>query len=229
MTVFYTSVLNLSCSEPHQCSCPASHRQRKGPKVVSILILNCPRSQIVGRLPTSARGSKLRAIGSDYLFPYLVKPEKTDEFRVGIVGCGMIANFHAKAIADAGNAHLVGCFNRSTDKANAFASEHGGKVYETLEEMISDPDVHALSICTPSGAHLDPAVAGAQAGKHIRLRNPQKSLRNVVTPLSMLAGRQGALAVTFQSRFHESSRLMKRAIDGGRFGKVTMGDADEVV
>ena len=64
---------------------------------------------------------------------------------VGIVGCGMIANFHAKAIADAGNAHLVGCFNRSTDKANAFASEHGGKVYETLKEMISDPDVHALS------------------------------------------------------------------------------------
>ena len=145
---------------------------------------------------------------------------------VGIVGCGMIANFHAKAIADAGNAHLVGCFNRSTDKANAFASEHGGKVYETFEEMISDPDVHALSICTPSGAHLDPAVAGAQAGKHILIEKPLEITTERCDAIINACREAGVqLAVTFQSRFHESSRLMKRAIDGGRFGKVTMGDA----
>ena len=57
---------------------------------------------------------------------------------VGIVGTGMIANFHAKAIADAGNAHLVGCFNRSIEKAQAFADQHGGKAFSSLEEMIAE-------------------------------------------------------------------------------------------
>ena len=145
---------------------------------------------------------------------------------IGIVGCGMIANFHARAIADAENAHLVGCFNRSTDKATAFAAEHGGKVYETLEEMIADPEVSALSICTPSGAHLDPAVAGAKAGKHILIEKPLEITTERCDAIIDACRESGVqLAVTFQSRFHESSQLMKSAIDRGRFGKVTMGDA----
>lgn len=145
---------------------------------------------------------------------------------VGIVGTGMIANFHARAIADAGNAHLVGCFNRSIEKAQAFADQHGGKAFSSLEEMIAESDVQALSICTPSGAHLDPAVAGAKAGKHILIEKPLEITTERCDAIIQACREAGVqLAVTFQSRFHESSQLMKRAVDGGRFGRVTMGDA----
>ena len=119
---------------------------------------------------------------------------------VGIVGCGMIANFHAKAIADANHAHLVGCFNRSTEKAQAFSEMHGGKVFSSLEEMIADPEIQALSICTPSGAHLDPALAGAKAGKHILIEKPLEITTERCDAIINACRDAGVqLAVTFQS------------------------------
>ncbi len=74
----------------------------------------------------------------------------------GIVGCGMIAKFHARAIADIKGAKLVGCFNRTIDKANALAAEFGGQPTDNLDELLARPDVDVITICTPSGAHMEP-------------------------------------------------------------------------
>ena len=145
---------------------------------------------------------------------------------IGIVGCGMIANFHAKAITDANGAHLVGVASRRPEPAAKFASEYGCTGFASIEEMIASPDVHAVSICTPSGAHLDPAVAAANAGKHVIVEKPLE-----ITPercdqiIDACEKNNVRLTVTFQSRFHQSSRLMKKAVDEGRFGKITLGDA----
>lgn len=145
---------------------------------------------------------------------------------IGIVGCGMIANFHAKAIADAKGAHLVGCANRQASKAEAFAKDYGVQGFESLDAMLADPNVQAVSICTPSGAHLDPAIAAAEAGKHVIVEKPLEITTERCDQIIEACEKAGVrLVVTFQSRFHESSRLMKSAIDQGRFGTVTMGDA----
>lgn len=145
---------------------------------------------------------------------------------IGIVGCGMIANFHAKAIADAKGGHLVGCADRLPEYAAKFAEANGCRAYGSLEEMLADPEIQAISICTPSGAHLDPAVAGAQAGKHVLIEKPLEVTTERCDQIIQACEKANVqLAVTFQSRFHESSLLMKRAIEEGRFGTVTMGDA----
>ncbi|TWU10887.1 Gfo/Idh/MocA family protein [Allorhodopirellula heiligendammensis] len=144
---------------------------------------------------------------------------------IGIVGVGMISNFHAKAIADSANGRLVGCYNRSSERAQQFAAAHNCQVYGSLEDMLADPEISAVAICTPSGAHLEPALAAAQAGKHVIVEKPLE-----VTPekcdqiIDACAQANVKLAVTFQSRFHRSSQLMKAAVDEGRFGKITMGD-----
>ena len=145
---------------------------------------------------------------------------------IGIVGCGMIANFHARAIADAEGAHLVACTDFKPELANAFAEKNGCKAYATLDEMLADPDVAAVTICTPSGAHRDPAVAAASAGKHVVVEKPLEVTTEKCDEIIAAAEKTGVkLAVTFQSRFHQSSQLIKRAVDQGRFGQVTMGDA----
>jgi predicted dehydrogenase len=145
---------------------------------------------------------------------------------IGIVGCGMIANFHARAITDAKGAHLVGAFSRREDKTRAFAEEHGCNAYESLEVMLADDNIQAVSICTPSGAHMDPAVAAAEAGKHVIVEKPLEITTDRCDRIIQACEQAGVrLTVTFQSRFHESSRLMKKAVDEGRFGKITMGDA----
>ncbi|MEM9828390.1 MAG: Gfo/Idh/MocA family oxidoreductase [Planctomycetota bacterium] len=145
---------------------------------------------------------------------------------IGIVGCGMIANFHAKAIADAAGAHLVGVTARRPDAAQEFAGQYACKSFASLEEMLADRDIHAVSVCTPSGAHRDPAVAAAKAGKHVVVEKPlEVTTQRCDEIIAACQANDVRLAVTFQSRFHRSSQLMKQAVDAGRFGKLTLGDA----
>ncbi|QDT04643.1 Putative 4,5-dihydroxyphthalate dehydrogenase [Rubripirellula lacrimiformis] len=145
---------------------------------------------------------------------------------IGIVGVGMIANFHARAIADATGAHLVGATSRRPEPTAEFAKQHQCKAFDSLEAMLADPEVQAVAICSPSGAHLDPAVAAAKAGKHVIVEKPLEITTERCDQIIQACDDAGVrLAVTFQSRFHESSRLMKEAVEAGRFGKITMGDA----
>ncbi|TWU32870.1 Gfo/Idh/MocA family protein [Novipirellula artificiosorum] len=145
---------------------------------------------------------------------------------IGIIGCGMIAGFHSKAIADAEGARLVGCVDRRMDLATAFAEKNNIKAYETLDAMLADPEIDAVSICTPSGVHMDPAVAAAEAGKHVFVEKPLEITTERCDKIIAACEKSDVrLAVTFQSRFHESSQLVKKAIEEGRFGTITMGDA----
>ena len=90
----------------------------------------------------------------------------------GIIGCGMIADFHAKAIADIRGAKLVACYDTVGAAAERLAEKHGGTPYDDLKKMLADPGVDVVTIGTPSGAHMDPAVAAAKAGKHVIVEKP---------------------------------------------------------
>ena len=81
----------------------------------------------------------------------------------GIIGCGMIANFHAKAIADVRGAKLVACCDMFPASADRFAAANDCRGYHDLKSMLADDEIDVVTICTPSGAHLDPAVAAARA------------------------------------------------------------------
>lgn len=144
----------------------------------------------------------------------------------GIVGCGMIAKFHARAIADIKGAKLVSCFNRTIDKANALAAEFGGQPTDDLAEMLARPDIQIITICTPSGAHMEPAIAAAKAGKHVIVEKPlDVTLKRCDAMIEACAKAGVKLGTIFPSRFHKSSQLLKKAVDEGRFGQLTLGDA----
>lgn len=144
----------------------------------------------------------------------------------GIVGCGMIANFHAKAVADIRNAKVAACFDMVPAAADRLAAEIGCNAYHDLGAMLADPDVDIVTICTPSGAHMEPAVAAAKAGKHVIVEKPLEVTLKRCDKIIQACEKAGVtLSAIFPSRFHESSRLLKRAVDKGRFGRLTMGDA----
>jgi len=146
--------------------------------------------------------------------------------RFGIVGCGMIAGFHARALADTVGAELVGCVSRSSEGTAKFAEKQDCKAFETLDEMLASNEIDAISICSPSGAHLDPALAAAAAGKHVVVEKPLEVTTQRCDQIISATDKAGVkLGVTFQSRFHLASQLMKTAVDAGRFGTITLGDA----
>ncbi len=144
----------------------------------------------------------------------------------GIIGCGMISNFHAKAIADVRGAKLVACFDAVPASADRLAASTGCKAYHKLDEMLSDPRVTIVTIGTPSGAHLEPGLAAANAGKHVIVEKPLEiTLKRCDRLIEACQKNRVQLATVFPSRFHDSAIELKRAIDEERFGRLTLGDS----
>lgn len=147
-------------------------------------------------------------------------------FGFGVIGCGMIANFHAKAIADIRGAKLVACYDQFQPAGERFAENNSIDFYDDLKEMLSDERVDVVTICTPSGAHMEPAVAAANAGKHVIIEKPLEITLNRCDKIIKACEKNGVVcSAIFPSRFHKSSQLMKQAVDAGRFGRLSMGDA----
>jgi predicted dehydrogenase len=144
----------------------------------------------------------------------------------GIIGCGMISRFHSRAIEDVPGGKLVACFDSVAAAADKLAAETGCKAYHDLDEMLANPDVHIVTIGTPSGAHMEPAVAAAKAGKHVIVEKPLEiTLERCDAIIEACRRNKVKVSTIFPSRFHDSSVELKRAIDEHRFGKLTLGDA----
>jgi predicted dehydrogenase len=144
----------------------------------------------------------------------------------GIVGCGMISTFHARAIGEVRGAQLVACFDTREDAAQKFAADNHCKAYTRLDAMLADPNVDVVTIATPSGVHMEPAVAAARAGKHVIVEKPLEiTLKKCDRIIAECEKADVKLGAIFPSRFHDSSVKLKRAIEAGRFGRLTMGDA----
>ncbi len=144
----------------------------------------------------------------------------------GIIGCGMIAGFHAKAISDVRGAKLVACYDSFPAAADNLAGSTGCRAYHDLGEMLADADVDVVTICTPSGAHLDPALKAAKAGKHVIVEKPLEiTLRRCDKIIAECEKNGVVLSTIFPSRFHGPAIEMRRAVEKGRFGRLTMGDA----
>ncbi len=91
----------------------------------------------------------------------------------GIIGCGMIARFHAAAIDDVDRREARRLLRRvARQRPIGLAAETGCRGLSRLDDMLADPRVHVVTIGTPSGAHMEPAVAAAKAGKHVIVEKP---------------------------------------------------------
>ncbi len=79
----------------------------------------------------------------------------------GIVGCGMVADFHAKAISAMKGGHLACVFSRKRKNAERLSEAYGAAAYTDYTQFLAHPDLDIVTIATPSGAHLEPAQKAA--------------------------------------------------------------------
>lgn len=144
-----------------------------------------------------------------------------------IIGTGVIAGQHALGIAGCENARLVAVCDMNAERASAFAAEYGiDKVYTDYHEALADPDIHAVSICTPSGTHGRICMDAAKAGKHILCEKPIETKADKIDALIEEVEKHGVKMVcVYQRRFEENSQKVKAALESGVFGKVLMASA----
>lgn len=142
-----------------------------------------------------------------------------------IVGTGMISHFHAKAIQEIPDSAVVACYDRKQENVDQFAAEVSCTAYTSLDEMLADPAVHIVCVCTPSGAHRDIAVAAANAGKHVVVEKPLEiTLDRCDAIIDACDANNVLLCSIFPSRFSPVNLALKEAVDSGRFGRLTLGD-----
>ena len=140
----------------------------------------------------------------------------------GIIGAGLIADFHAKAIDDIPQAKLVGFCDIVSERAEKLADKYSCRAFGSYEDMLGSKEIDIITIATPSGLHMEPAVAAAQAGKHVICEKPLEiTLERIDAMIDAHQKAGTVLGGIFQNRFSDAMTPLREAIDSGRFGVIT--------
>jgi UDP-N-acetyl-2-amino-2-deoxyglucuronate dehydrogenase len=144
-----------------------------------------------------------------------------------IVGCGMIAGFHLKALAEIKDARVVAVVDSVPAALERFAAANNlqCELYPSLPPALARRDVDIVIVCTPSGAHMESAVAAAEAGKHVVVEKPLEiTLERCDRIIEACQRNHVKLCTIFPSRFGDANMALKKAVEGGRFGRLTLGE-----
>ena len=142
-----------------------------------------------------------------------------------ILGAGMVAEYHLNAIqecADLG-ARLVGVGHYNPARYGEISQRFGAPA-RSYDELLADPAVDAVCICTPSGQHAQQAIAAATRGKHVLVEKPMAlSLADADAMIAACRENGVQLGVCLQRRAEPLFRRVHDAIHGGDLGEITLG------
>jgi len=148
------------------------------------------------------------------------------KYGFGVIGTGSIAEVHARSIHAIDNLVLVGAYDVVRERAEAFGQKYACKAFYNIDAFLNMPDLNVVCICTPSGAHLEPALKAIEAGKHCVIEKPlEVTLERCDKIIAAAKEKQVTIAGIFPSRFQDASIELKSAVDEQRFGRMVMGDA----
>lgn len=151
---------------------------------------------------------------------------KNNTFGFAIIGTGAIAHIHAQAIASIDSAVLIGVFSKTKQKAEEFARKYNCAVYDSVDDLLKADGLDIVCICTPSGAHMEPALKSIDAGKHCFIEKPlEVNLEKSDLIIKKAKEKNVKVGVVFPSRFYPSSTKIKQALNNGRFGNLVLGSA----
>jgi predicted dehydrogenase len=146
--------------------------------------------------------------------------------RFGIIGCGRIAKNHLEAINDLPQAKLVAvcdidetALKQCTDKYNCLG-------YKDYKDILANPEIDIINICTPSGLHARQSIDAMERGKHVIVEKPMAmSLYEADAMIAAAKNNNVKLVVMHQNRFNKAIIKLRKAVEAGNFGKFTHGSA----
>ena len=156
--------------------------------------------------------------------------------RIGLIGTGFMGKTHLYAVknlpffyssADMGfTAEVAVVCGSSLEKGQAFAREFGiSRAVATPDEILSDPTIDVVDICTPNPLHFDIAKAAILSGKAVLCEKPLTVTAAQADELSDMASKRGVVCGTvFNNRFLSPVLRAKQLIDEGRLGRILSFD-----
>jgi predicted dehydrogenase len=148
------------------------------------------------------------------------------EIGFGIVGTGMVARYHARAIAETPGARLVATCRADASRAAEASAELAVPCEPSFEALLDRSDVDAVCLCTPSGLHAEQTLLAARAGKHVLVEKPMALTLPDADAMIAACHEAGVhLGVAFQRRTDPACRELYEAIQAGELGQLVLGTA----
>lgn len=143
----------------------------------------------------------------------------------GIVGCGVIAPFHARAITGLTGARLIAVADEQAERAQSVAADFKVEAL-SVDALLRRSDIDVVCICVPSGRHEEIGVIAASAGKHVIVEKPIEVTLEAADRLIDACQRKGVvLSVISQHRWDDGVLQLKHLVDSGQLGRLILGDA----
>jgi predicted dehydrogenase len=151
------------------------------------------------------------------------------KYNVGIIGYGWVSGAHIAAINGTSNAQVTAVYSSRPQNAAELSAKHGGKIatYTDLAQMLADPNLHIVSVCSYPHQHADHIVAAAKAGKHLIIEKPiTLSLEDAKRAAAAVKAAKVKTCVCFECRFSSQMVSTRAVIDQGLLGKLHYGEVD---
>jgi UDP-N-acetyl-2-amino-2-deoxyglucuronate dehydrogenase len=141
-----------------------------------------------------------------------------------VIGLG-VGRTHVQAYASLEESRLVAVCDGNRERLEPVARQYQVKGYAAVEELLTDPEVEVVSICTPHPSHAALAIQVARAGRHVIVEKPMALDPADADRMIDAAQEHGVkLGGIFQRRFWAASQRVRSAIDEGKLGRVIGGE-----
>ena len=143
-------------------------------------------------------------------------------FKIGIIGCGKIAQVrHIPEYMDNCNAEVAAYYDINFNRAQELADKFGGKAYSSYEELLANEDIDAVSVCAANNVHAEITIAALNAGKHVLCEKPMATTIEECRAMVKVAKEKGKfLMVGHNQRLAKAHMKAKELIDGGLIGDI---------
>ena len=156
------------------------------------------------------------------------------KLKIGIIGCGGIANQkHFPALKNNADLNEIVAFcDIQIDRAEKAAAEfgaEGAQVTADYKELLANPEVEVVHVCTPNVSHSEITIAAFEAGKHVYCEKPMSHSTEEAEKMVEAWKKSGKqFTIGYQNRFREEVMNLKKSCDKGELGEIYYGKAHAV-
>lgn len=141
---------------------------------------------------------------------------------IGVIGTGSIAQLHLDAYANNPDVELIAVSDMNLDRAQSVAEKYGARrAYGDPSELLADPEIDGVSICTWNDSHAQWAIAAITAGKHVLVEKPMsRTYAEAAEVQKAVDASDRVLQVGFVRRHSPNAQVLKTFIDNGDLGDI---------
>jgi predicted dehydrogenase len=144
------------------------------------------------------------------------------KYKIGVIGAGSISEAHLQAYAQNPDVEIYAICDLNEERARAKAEKYGAsKVYTNYHELLGNPEIHSVSICTWNNTHAEISIAALEAGKHVLVEKPLcKTVEEALRVEEAVKKSGKVLQVGFVRRYSSNTQILKQYIDNQEFGEI---------